>query len=85
MSWDRKHAEEAERNTRALRGGKCNDLLVHRGGSVYLVMPLTNAGYDWLEETAPEGALFHGQSMAVEHRYISGVVECARDAGLEVA
>ena len=60
------------------------DLRVYGAGSVYLVYPVSEAGKKWLEETAPEDAQFLGDAMAVEHRYIAGVVEAAREAGLEM-
>lgn len=60
------------------------DLKIAGGGSVYLVIPVSEAGREWIAETAPEDARFLGRGMAVEWRYLDGVIEAAREAGLEV-
>lgn len=65
--------------------GQKNDLIVWNGGSLMMVRPVSDAGKEWLDQTAPDDAQFLGDSMAVEWRYIEGVVNAARDAGLEVA
>lgn len=62
-----------------------NDLIVWNGGSLMMVRPVSEAGKRWLDETAPDNAQFLGDSMAVEWRYIEGVVEAAREDGLTVA
>lgn len=61
-----------------------NDIVVWFDGSLCLVRAVSGLGEAWLSETAPEDAQWLGSSMAVEARYIGGVVEAARDAGLEV-
>lgn len=60
------------------------DLRVENHGSLMLVRPLTDAGKEWLKETAPDDAQFMGAAMAVEPRYVGGVIYAAIEAGLEV-
>lgn len=60
------------------------DLMVENHGSIYLVRPMTERGIDWLKRTAPADAQFMGSAMAVEHRYIEGVIATANDDGLVV-
>lgn len=62
-----------------------NDLITFNGGSVWLVRPVTEEGRAWLGQTAPDDAQWLGESLAVEPRYLEGVVEAARADGLEVA
>ena len=61
------------------------DLGIENHGSIFLVRPLTPAGQEWLDSTAPEDAQFMGNAMAVEHRFIEGTVEAARNDGLTVS
>jgi hypothetical protein len=64
------------------------DFHIINGGSLYLVEPHSVAARDWLVATAPADALFWGESLAVEPRYIEGVVAaiftaCALERGDE--
>lgn len=61
------------------------DLSFTNHGSLFLVRGHTQAGQDWLNETAPEDAQFLGDAMAVEPRCVEGVVQAAEDAGLTVS
>ena len=61
------------------------DLTVVNHGSIFTVIPQTKPGHQWLQDTAPEDAQFFGAGMVVEPRYVEGVVNAAREAGLEVA
>lgn len=58
------------------------DFRIENHGSILLVRPLTDEAKEWLQNTAPEDAQFMGEAMAVEHRYIDGVVDAARADGL---
>jgi hypothetical protein len=60
------------------------DLLIENHGTIWLVRPVTDAAIQWLKDTAPEDAQFLGYAMAVETRYLDGVIEAARNDGLEV-
>ena len=61
------------------------DLLTENHGSLYLFHPLTENAKDWLKRTAPADAQFLGRAMAVEPRYVQGVVDAAEADGLSVA
>jgi hypothetical protein len=50
-------------------------------GSIVLVRPLTNEAREWLEENT-DGQWWTG-ALAVEPRYVEGLVEGMVEAGLE--
>ncbi len=60
------------------------DLAIENHGSIYLVRPMSKAGREWIKSTSPDDAQFMGDAMAVEPRYVAGVVQAASDAGLNV-
>jgi hypothetical protein len=60
------------------------DIYVEDHGSVWLFRPITDAGKEWLKNTAPEDTQFLGNAMAVEPRYAGGVIHAAKSDGLEV-
>lgn len=59
-----------------------NDFDIENHGSLFFVRPLTRKGKKFLKETAPEDAQFMGSAMAVEPRYIQGVLDAIVEAGL---
>jgi hypothetical protein len=59
------------------------DLAVQGQISVYLIHPLTIKGENWLEENVFAEQRFGG-AVAVEHRFISDIVEAALAGGLLV-
>jgi hypothetical protein len=60
------------------------DLRVSGGGSVYLLVPVSDAGREWMTEHLPQDAIGLGDGVAVEHRYMSDILEGIADAGLVV-
>lgn len=50
-------------------------------GLIVLIHPLTAKFARWLRDTAPEDAQFWGPSMAVEPRYLQGVIQAAEEEG----
>jgi len=42
--------------------------------SVYLITPLTKECQEWLEENVSKDAQYLGHSLAVEHRYVEGLI-----------
>jgi hypothetical protein len=60
------------------------DCFVENHGSIFLLRPVTPAGFAWVSEHIPEDAQFFGEAVCVEHRYIADIVEGIRDSGLEV-
>jgi hypothetical protein len=61
-----------------------SDFKLENHGSLFLLRPSNEAARMWLQDTAPEDAQFLGPAMAIEHRYVEGVIEAARNDGLEV-
>ncbi len=60
------------------------DLLVHGGGSVYLLCPISLQGSAWVAQHIPLDAMWFGGAVVVEHRYIRDIVVGATRDGLEV-
>ena len=60
------------------------DLLVHGGGSVYLLRPASEAGTAWLDQHITPDASRFGGAIVVEHRYIRDIVAGAVSDGLRV-
>lgn len=60
------------------------DLRFENHGTVGLVRPLSQLGQHFLDTTHPEDAQFLGQAMAVEPRYVAGVIDAAVEAGLKM-
>ena len=60
------------------------DFWVQNHGSLFLLIPQTEAASDWVEENLPEDAQTFGGGIVVEHRYISDIVDGIRTDGLEV-
>ena len=60
------------------------DLLVHGGGSVYLLCPNSQVGVAWVDQHISPDATWFGGAVVVEHRYIGDIVVWATRDGLEV-
>jgi len=61
------------------------DLKVENHGSIFLLVPMSEAGDDWIDEHIPEDAMRWGaSSVVVEHRYIADIVDGAIADGLTV-
>lgn len=58
------------------------DFCVTGSGSVFLLIPLTDAANEWVEANLPEDAQRLGRGIAVEHRYILDIVDGAQADGL---
>lgn len=52
--------------------------------TVYLLRPLTPAGFDWVNEHIPDDAQRLGNAIAVEHRFIAEIVKGIQNDGLAV-
>lgn len=59
--------------------------LFYDGGTIALLEPQTNAALDWVDEYLPNDAPRLGKShIAIEHRYITDIVEGIQADGLSV-
>lgn len=61
------------------------DFTVTGGGTIYLVRPENNQAREHLVEHTAEEAQWFGGALAVEHRYITDLVEALRGQGYSVA
>lgn len=61
------------------------DFNVTGGGSVYLLTPLSRDAREWVSDNLPSDVQRLGNGIAVEHRYISDIIDGIRADGLEVA
>lgn len=61
------------------------DIKVTNHGSLFMVAALTEVAHDWLRVMLQPDAQWLGNSVAVEPRYIEGLVEGMRGDGLVVA
>jgi hypothetical protein len=61
------------------------DFQINDEGSIFLLLPLTEAGKGWVEEHIPEDAMTWGEAIVVEHRYIRDIAEGILTDGLTVA
>jgi len=59
------------------------DFTIAGGGTVYLLCPNTEAAHDWIADNIGEHQSL-GKNVAVEHRYISNIVDGIRGDGLTV-
>lgn len=60
------------------------DAEVSNHGSIVLFTPLTELASEWIQENVEEGALWHGRSLAVEHRCAPDILQGMMAAGLNV-
>ena len=61
------------------------DVHIAGGGSVYLVIPLTDAAREWIEENVGGETTWFGDGLAVEHGYIDDLVDGMAGDGLVIA
>jgi hypothetical protein len=63
-----------------------SDLLVENHGSIFLLIPVTQDGLDWIDANIGVGPEIQtwGDGVVVEHRYIGHIVEGALADGLQV-
>lgn len=60
------------------------DFIVYGGGTLYMLLPKSEAARKWVREHLPDDALTLGRAIAIEHRYISAILDGIGDAGLVV-
>jgi hypothetical protein len=75
------HRLQAERDIR----GTGPDATVENHGSIVLVRPHTRAARDWIRDNVEDTAQYFGQALAIEPRYVAGLVEGMTAAGLVLA
>jgi hypothetical protein len=60
------------------------DFLVRDEGTIWLFTPLTPAALQFLSEHIQGDAQYFGDSLAVEHRYVSDLIVGLRERDLKV-
>jgi hypothetical protein len=60
-----------------------SDFVVRNEGTIWLFTPLTPAALQFLSEHIQEDAQYFGDSLAVEHRYVEGLLHGLQEHGLE--
>jgi hypothetical protein len=60
------------------------DFQVQNHGTVYMLVPVSLAALEWVEEHTPADAMRLGRSVAVEHRFIEDIVDGIEGDGLAV-
>jgi len=61
------------------------DVLVRTEGAVFLSCPLTSDGKQWIEEHVQPDPQWFGGALVVEHRFLWGLAQGMKDAGLVLA
>jgi hypothetical protein len=61
------------------------DFQISGGGTLYLLHPMSESAKQWVDEHLPKDALTLGEAVAVEHRYISNIVDGILEDGLTVS
>lgn len=61
------------------------DITITDHGSIILVTPITDQAKAWVDDNVSEESQWFGNSLVVEPRYISNLVDGMSDAGLELA
>ena len=61
------------------------DATINNCGSLFQITPHTQAAKDWLRENVQADGMWLGNSLCVEHRFISDLAQGMLDAGLKVS
>jgi hypothetical protein len=61
------------------------DFTLTDGGSVCLLTPTTREARGWLDENIGEDAMYLGQGLAIERRYVQQILDGIQADGFEVA
>ena len=60
------------------------DFIVGGGGTIYTLLPLTEAAQNWVTDHLPEDAQTLWRNICIEHRYIGDIVQGIINDGLTV-
>ena len=60
------------------------DFSVGGGGTIYTLLPLTQAAKDWVAEHLPDDCPALGSNLCIEHRFIGDIVQGIIADGLTV-
>ncbi len=60
------------------------DFICENHGSVFLLRPISPAGFEWIDSHLPDDRLTFGNAVAVDHRCIWAILVGIQDDGLKV-
>jgi hypothetical protein len=60
------------------------DFLCENHGSIFLLRPISPAGFAWIEEHLPPDRITFGNAVVVEPRYVWAILVGLQDDGLVV-
>lgn len=60
------------------------DIVVENYGNLFLLRPLTDEAADWLLDNTADDAMFMGDALVVEPRFVETIVVGAQEDGLVV-
>lgn len=60
------------------------DFFLHGGGTLYMLMPLSESAKQWIADHIPSDAQWLGKSVAIEHRYMGNILQGIESDGLTV-
>ena len=61
-----------------------SDFFLSDQGSLAILVPLSEEAHDWIDENLGEGAIWYGRGIAIEPRYVGGLLEGITSDGLTV-
>lgn len=61
-----------------------SDFILSGGGTVYLLLPVTESAKAWADENLPDDAQMLGSAIAVEHRYVRDIANGIIADGLTI-
>jgi hypothetical protein len=60
------------------------DFTLNYQGTISLLLPISDAAKEWVEEHLPEDRQYFGKAVVIEHRYVDDIVNGIINDGLEV-
>jgi len=60
-------------------------IVAQDGGSVFLLIPQTDAAKSWVSENLPEDAITLGDGVGIEGRYFEAIANGIQNDGLTIA
>jgi hypothetical protein len=61
------------------------DFLLENHSSIFLLRPISPAGFAWIEEHLPPDRLNFGNAVVIEPRYVCAILVGLRDDGMVVS
>ena len=58
------------------------DMQFSNHSSIVLMLPLSEAASDWIKQYLPEDVIRFGNAIAIEPRYVSGIIDGLNEDGL---